>query len=584
MIYEVPMADIELCLFDIARLGDVIEGAASTEQDVTAIRGILRAAARIAEAEIGPVDRVADTIGARFLDGEVSMPPGFAEAYDKWRSGGWLGVDAPEAQGGLGLPIAVGAACTEMWHGGSMGFAMGFLLTQAAAEVLAAHGSDHLRSLYIPQLMDGSATATMSLTEPQAGSDLSLIRGRATLCADGTYRLSASKIFISFGEHDMADNIVHMVLARTPDAPAGNRGLSLFLAPKFLPAADGKSANRNRINCLGIERKMGLNGSPTCAMRYGDDEEGAIAWLVGAEGQGLSAMFTMMNRARLGTGLQGTAIGHKAWRLATTYAAGREQGGRPIAQHPDVQRTLLNMRGDVLASRAISYLAAVALDHARGARDADERAKAEMRAALLTPIVKAFASELGCETAYRAIQIHGGMGYVEETGVAQLYRDSRIAPIYEGTNAIQAIDLVRRKIVLAGSAAAEELIAELREDCERAAQQADPRLHWCAQLCAGALDHVARSIEWLLESHRDEQDRLWGASAFLELFGCAICGPLLLRGALSTPPGSERREDLVQAATAFALSRVTRAEGLAEQVRETGRLLDNAASRQPQPA
>ncbi len=365
---------------------------------------------------------------------------------------------APLEHGGMDLPVLLHAACSEMWNASNMAFALCPMLTGGAIDALEAHGSDELRQRYLAKVVSGEWTGTMNLTEPQAGSDLNALRTRAERQADGTYKIFGSKIFITYGEHDLTDNIVHLVLARLPDAPPGTRGISLFLVPKFLVNADGSLGQRNDVHCVGIEHKLGIHGSPTCTLAYGDNG-GAIGFLIGEENKGLACMFTMMNNARLNVGLQGVAVADRATQHAMAYAHERRQGralgetAAPmsvIAAHPDVRRMLMTMKALTAAARSICFMTAAALDLGRRGRDAAECKLGQERANLLTPIAKAFSTDIANEVASLGVQVHGGMGFIEETGAAQFYRDARIAAIYEGTNGIQAIDLVQRKLGLAG--------------------------------------------------------------------------------------------------------------------------------------
>ncbi len=422
---------------------------------------------------IAPLNTVGDRQGARFNDGAVIMPPGWKDAYRAWTQAGWNGLASPAQWGGQDLPQAVNAACIEMWNSAAMAFGLGPVLTMAGVDALAAHGSDELKRNYLPKLVSGEWMGTMQLTEPQAGSDVGALRTRAERAADGSYRITGQKIFITYGEHDLTDNIIHFVLARLPDAPPGTKGISLFLVPKFLLKPDGSPGARNDVRAHSIEHKLGIHASPTCTMVFGD-KGGAVGYLIGEENRGMACMFTMMNQARLAVALQGVAIAERATQQALAYAHERKQGRAigardgpsPIIAHPDVKRMLLTMRALTHAARAICYATAVALDRAERGADAAARKAAHERASLLTPVAKAFSTDIGTEVASLGIQVHGGMGYIEETGAAQHYRDSRIAAIYEGTNGIQAIDLVTRKLPMSGGASVKALIAELRHTVE----------------------------------------------------------------------------------------------------------------------
>jgi alkylation response protein AidB-like acyl-CoA dehydrogenase len=510
MSWHPPIEDIVFALRAIA----------GVEMDEADLRAILDEAGRLVADEVAPLDRDSDAIGACWADGRVTTPPGFREAYAAWCAGGWNGVAQPEAWGGAGLPTTLGTAVTELLTGGCMALSTLPVLTQGATDCLEIHASDELKARYLPSLVAGTWTASMCLTEPQAGSDLALLRTRAEPAEDGTVRVTGSKVFITFGAHDLAASIVHLVLARLPDAPEGSRGISLVLVPQHLPADSGLGAE-NAVTCIGIEEKLGLHGSPTCSLRF----EGAVGWLVGKPHHGLAAMFTMMNKARLATGLQGVAMAEKATQKAAAYALERRQGRAsgwdgpaPIAAHPDVARMLARMKALTAAARALAYAAAAALD--RGTEGA-------ARAGLLTPVVKAVATDIGCEVASLGIQIHGGAGFIEETGAAQLWRDIRVAPIYEGTNGIQAIDLVSRKLMLDQGAEMAAVIAEARGDVAAAAN----KLGASVDRLEAALDALERASRYLLDVSVAQEARLLVASPFLRLTGLAVGGALLARGA-----------------------------------------------------
>ena len=444
MTYRAPVADIGFALKHAAGLKAAIAEGLYGDLDEETVNSVLEEAGRFAGDVIAPLNRVGDTFGTPFKDGNVTMPPGWKEAYTAWAAAGWNGLAAPAEWGGQELPHALNAACVEMWNAASMAFGIGPVLTMAAVDALAAYGTDDLKQRYLGKLISGEWMGTMQLTEPQAGSDVGALRTRATRADDGSYRITGSKIFITYGEHDLTDNIIHFVLARLPDAPPGTKGISLFLIPKFL--ADG---TRNDVRAHSVEHKLGIHASPTCTMVYGDNG-GATGFLIGEEHKGMACMFTMMNRARLAVGLQGVAIAERATQQALGYARERKQMGHAIIDYPDVKRMLLTMRTLTGAARAICYATAVALDRSHRGKTEAARKAAHERASLLTPVAKAFSTDIGTEVASLGVQVHGGMGFIEETGAAQHYRDARIASIYEGTNGIQAIDLVTRKISLEG--------------------------------------------------------------------------------------------------------------------------------------
>ncbi len=495
--------------------------------DEETIDSVLAEAGRFAGDVIAPLNTVGDKFGTPFKDGEVTMPPGWKEAYTSWAAAGWNGLAAPAKWGGQELPQAVNAACIEMWNSASMAFGIGPVLTMAAVDALEAYGSEELKQRYLGKLVSGEWMGTMQLTEPQAGSDVGALRTKAERAGDGTYRLKGMKIFITYGEHTLTDNIIHFVLARLPDAPAGTKGISLFLVPKFMP--DG---SRNDVRAHSVEHKIGIHASPTCTMVYGDNG-GAIGFLVGEENKGMLAMFKMMNRARLAVGLQGVAIAERATQQAMAYARERKQGpAKAIIDYPDVKRMLLTMRAMTGAARAICYATGVAID--RGERSANEalRRNAHERASLLTPVAKAFSTDVGIEVASLGVQVHGGMGFIEETGAAQHYRDARIAAIYEGTNGIQAIDLVTRKVPLEGGATVALYLNELRRTVSAVAASNNPAFGETAARLGEAVDSLERATRWLL-AQKSADAALAGATPYLRLFGNAAGGCMLAEQALA---------------------------------------------------
>ncbi len=541
MTYRSPVADILFSLEAVAGLPELIESRLEGEFDRETIASAIAEAGRFATEEIAPLNRGADKAGATYANGVVTTPPGFADAYRRWAESGWGGVAAPPEFGGMGLPHLVNVACTEIWNGASMAFALCPLLTEGAIGALKTYGSRELLDRYLEPMVAGRWTGTMNLTEPQAGSDLNAVRTRAERAGDGSYRLFGQKIFITYGEHDMAENIVHLVLARLPGAPAGTRGLSLFLAPKFLVNDDGSLGARNDLRCASIEHKLGIHGSPTCVMLFGESD-GAKAWLVGEENRGLAAMFVMMNAARLAVGTQGVAIAERAYQQALEFARERKQGRSakggdamaPIIQHPDVQRMLMTMKAYVHASRGICHLTAAALDLASHGRTEQERKAGLERAALLTPIAKAFSTDLGDEATSIGVQIHGGMGFIEETGAAQHMRDSRIAAIYEGANGIHAIDLVLRKLPLDGGATARNEIIFVHDVARAVAEYGAAGFgETAAQLseAADALDQATHAMRTWLAS--DSESALAGASPYLRLFGLTLGGACLAKAGLA---------------------------------------------------
>jgi alkylation response protein AidB-like acyl-CoA dehydrogenase len=487
------------------------------------VEAIVEGVGQFAAGEFAPLRRVGDIQGARLVDGVVTLPAGFREAYHAYVAHGWNAIAAPEEFGGQDLPFSLACCVLENLGAANLAFALLPMLTVGAIEALEAHGNDRQKARYLPRLVSGEWPGTMNLTEPQAGSDVGALRTSAAPIEEGEhagkYRIKGTKIFITWGEHELADNIVHLVLARTPGAPAGSRGISLFIVPKYHVAADGSLGARNDLKVVGLEHKLGIHASPTCVMSYGDNDQ-CIGELVGQENDGLKLMFTMMNSARINVGSQGVQIAEAAWQQAKTYALNRVQSARAgspdktpvaIAEHPDVRRMLLRMRALTEGARALLYYTAGQVDRgALGIPGAQERTD------LLVPLIKAWGTDVGCEVASLGIQIHGGMGFIEETGAAQFYRDARIAPIYEGTNGIQAADLVTRKLGLDRGDALTSLMAEIAQDSAKSQE-----LAMLARDCAGI-------GEWMLGS-ASLDDRLAGSVPFLTMCAVAVAGWQLLK-------------------------------------------------------
>jgi acyl-CoA dehydrogenase len=571
MTYRAPVADIAFALKHAAGFGPALAEGIYGDLGEDVVEAVLEEAGKFATDILAPLNTAGDRSGTPFKDGTVTTPPGWKDAYRAWSLAGWNAVAAPEQWGGQALPYAVNAACVEMWNSAALAFGLGPLLTMAGVDALTEHGSDALKRAYLPKLVSGEWMGTMQLTEPQAGSDVGALRTRAERAADGSYRITGQKIFITYGEHDLTDNIIHFVLARLPDAPAGTKGISLFLIPKFLLNADGSLGGRNDARAHSIEHKLGIHASPTCTMVYGD-QGGATGFLIGEENRGMACMFTMMNQARLGVGLQGVAIAERATQQALAYARERKQGrdactpsgSSPIIAHPDVKRMLLTMRALTRAARAICYTTAVWLDRAHRSSDKAVRQAAHERAALLTPVAKAFATDVGNEVASLGVQVHGGMGFIEETGAAQLYRDARILPIYEGTNGIQAIDLVTRKLPLAGGATVKAAIGEIRRTIDAVNATNDPALGWTGTRLGEAADSLERTTQWLRSSDcRDLDTALAGATPYLRLFALAAGGALLADEALAA---ARRNSNSADAAARTAIARFF-AENVAVQAR-----------------
>src|SRR6202046_371217 len=542
MTYRAPINDMLLALNHGAGLEAAVKAGHYGDFDGDIASAVLEEAGRFASDVLAPLNRVGDENGIKLEAGKVITAPGWPDAYRRWTQAGWNAVSGPEAFGGQGLPLAVNAACTEIWSASNIAFGLCPLLTLAAIDALDAHGSPELKKTYLEKLVSGAWMGTMQLTEPQAGSDVGALRSRAERAGDGSYRITGQKIFITYGEHDLTDNIIHFVLARLPDAPPATRGISLFLVPKFLLKPDGSLGERNDVRAHSVEHKLGIHGSPTCTMIFGDNG-GAVSYLIGQENAGMACMFTMMNRARLAVGLQGVGIAERATQQALAYARERKQGREagtkpgemaPIIAHPDVRRMLLTMRALTQAARVICYATAIALD--RGERSTDEAARkaSEQRASLLTPVAKAFSTDIGNEVASLGVQVHGGMGFIEETGAAQHFRDARIAAIYEGTNGIQAIDLVTRKLPLAGGAAVAAHIEELRGIVRELSASNDPGFGWAPVRLGDAVESLSRATDWLLARLDKEPDAaLAGATPYLRLFALATGGVLLAKEALA---------------------------------------------------
>jgi alkylation response protein AidB-like acyl-CoA dehydrogenase len=545
--YKAPVDDISFTLKHVAGLKPALDGGAFGDLGEDLVDAILAEAGRFASEEVAPLYKVGDQHGAVLKDAAVTTPPGWKALYRSWIDGGWNALSGPEEFGGQGLPTMLGVAALEMWNSAAMAFGIGPTLTMGAVEALDKHASEALKKKYLAKLVSGEWMGTMNLTEPQAGSDLAALRTRAEPAGDGTYRIFGQKIFITYGEHDFTDNIVHLVLARLPDAPAGTRGISLFLVPKFLVNDKGSLGARNDVFCSGLEHKLGIHASPTCTMIYGDGFQGAapgaIGWLIGEENKGLACMFTMMNNARLCVGMQGVAVAEAATQKAIAYANERRQGKAsdyagagmaPIVHHPDVQRNLLTMKALTQIARAISYSCAHAIDMAR-VSSGDKAAHWRDRANLLTPLAKAFSTDVGVDVASLGVQVHGGMGFIEETGAAALYRDARIAPIYEGTNGIQAIDLVVRKLPLGGGEHVHGYIAELKAVADEVRTSNLQGFGRTAETLDRAFDDLIEATRFLqkllAEGRLDEAQA--GATPYLKLISLAAGGAYLARGGLA---------------------------------------------------
>ena len=532
MSYRVPVAEIAFCAEKIVGQGRLAGTALFAEATDETRAAILEEAARMAEGALVPVNRAGDLHPARLENGVVRCPPGFEDAYRAIADGGWVGISAPAEHGGMGLPISFATYLNEIMASACLSLSLNPLMTQGQIEALEHHASDELKALCLPKLISGEWSGTMNLTEPQAGSDVGALTTRAEPAGDGTDRIRGQKIFISWGDHELNRNICHLVLARLAEGAPGTKGISLFLVPKYLPDEAGEPGRVNAVRTVSLEHKMGLHGSPTCVMEY----DGATGWLIGRPHGGMAAMFTMMNNARLGVGVEGLGIAEAATQKALAFALERRQGRTPdgsatIAGHADVRRMLMTMQALTRVARAICYDCALSLDMAR-ADDADGVWAA--RAAFLTPIAKAFGTETGIEVADLGIQVHGGMGFIEETGAAQYLRDVRVTAIYEGTNGIQAMDLVGRKLA-DGGAAALRLLAEIEETALRLSEATGAPTDLAAPVREAA-GHVRTATEWMLAAP-DINDRYAGATPYLRLWAHALGAHYLGRAALADPHG-----------------------------------------------
>ncbi len=578
MTYTAPLRDMRFVLTELIGLDRVaaLPGYEGIEPDL--VDAVLEEAAKFARDVLAPINQSGDQQGARWHDGNVTTPDGFADAYARYVAGGWNALSCDPDYGGQGIPAVISAAVEEMWHAANMAFGLCPLLTRGAIEAMHLCGTPAQKARYLHKLVEGSWTGTMNLTEPQAGSDLSAVRTRAVPDGDH-FRIHGQKIYITYGDHDMAENIVHLVLARLPDAPEGVRGISLFVVPKVLINDDGSLGARNDVRCVSIEHKLGIHGSPTAVLAFGDDE-GAIGELVGEANRGLEYMFVMMNAARFQVGLEGVAISERAWQQALSYARDRVQGTEAgvrgggkvsIIHHPDVRRMLMSMKAQTEAMRALAYVTAFALDTAARHPDDAVRAQAQSRADLLIPVVKGWCTESSIEIASTGLQVHGGMGFIEDTGAAQHLRDARITTIYEGTTGIQANDLIGRKVARDGGAAAHAALAEMRADMARLPR--DGELGAIRASLESGIGLLASCIDWVAKTHPlDPLVTSAGAVPFLKLFGIVAGGWQTARGALAAQAklGTNADQDFYKAkigtARFYADHVLAQAHGLAHAV------------------
>jgi len=538
--YLAPLQDIRFVMRHLADMPSVMKLPGFEESGQDTVDAILDEAAKFAGGVLSPLNRVGDVHGARYDNGKVTTPPGWQAAYRQFNEGGWGALSVDGAHGGMGLPRVVSAAVNEMWNSANLAFALCPMLTSSAIEALILRGSAALQARYIPPLLSGQWSGTMNLTEPQAGSDLAAIRTRADKQADGSYKITGQKIYITYGEHDLAENIIHMVLARTPDAPPGVKGISLFLVPKRLVNADGSLGEHNDVRAISIEHKLGIHASPTCTMAFGE-AGGAVGYLVGEENRGLEIMFIMMNAARFAVGVEGLALAERAYQAARDYALERVQGatlggGRgSIIGHPDVRRMLMLMKSQVEAMRALAYVVAMAMDHGERAPDPARRVVQRGFGDLMIPVVKGWCTETAVEIASLAIQVYGGMGYVEETGVAQLLRDARITSIYEGTTAIQANDLVGRKLLRDRGAALRSVLCAMQGTVAALVLYEGEDMAAIRMNLAHAAEALAEAEEFLVAAHAGDAAGVYAGSVpFLKLLGITAGGWQMARAALAS--------------------------------------------------
>ncbi|WP_323037535.1 acyl-CoA dehydrogenase [Pararhodobacter sp.] len=531
MPYISPVADFRFLLDHVLDYGELAKTETFAEADADVTEAILTEIGRLCDGVLAPLNRGGDLTPAKLENGVVRTSPGFKDGYKAIAEGGWLGIGASPENGGMGLPLTLNTAMNEMMSGACLALQLCPLLSQGQIEALEHHASDEIKALYLPKLTSGQWTGTMNLTEPQAGTDVGALSSKAEPLDDGSFAVTGQKIFITWGDHDVAENVCHLVLARLPDGAPGTRGISLFMVPKFLPDAEGNPGERNDLRVVSLEHKLGIHGSPTCVMSF----EGAKGWMVGKPNGGMAAMFTMMNNARLGVGAQGIGVAEAAYQHALAYAKERKQGQTPLGEgtivdHADVRRMLAMMKAEIFAARAIALDCGLSMDLARAGSDAHYKA----RAALLTPIAKAHGTDIGCEVSSVGVQIHGGMGFIEETGAAQYFRDARITPIYEGTNGIQAMDLVGRKMMDGGDAA-----YRLLQEIEDFAEAARAKLPDLAEPVWDAAETLREATELLVA--QEPNDRNAGAVAYLRAFARILGGHYHLKAALVDPQGPRAR-------------------------------------------
>ena len=574
MSYSVPLKDILFTLEHVAGIGAVSQLPGLEDAGLDTATAVLEECAKFNEGVVAPLNWPSDLHPSSLQNGVVTTSPGFVDAFRAYAQAGWQGIQHPVEFGGQGLPKVIGTPCVEMLNAASLSFALCPLLTDGAIEALLTAGSSEQQATFIPPMIEGRWTGTMNLTEPQAGSDLAQVRTRAVGQPDGTYRVFGQKIYITYGEHDMAENIVHLVLARTPEAPEGVKGISLFIVPKFLVNADGKPGARNDVWCTSIEHKLGIKASPTAVLIYGDGQgdvgEGAIGYLVGEENRGLEYMFVMMNAARFAVGMQGVAVADRAYQKAVAYARDRVQSrdvagsAAPVAiiRHPDVRRMLMTMRALTEGARSLAYVAAAACDAGHHAADAETRKRNMAVYEFLVPIVKGWSTEMSLEVASLGVQVHGGMGFIEETGAAQYYRDARILTIYEGTTAIQANDLIGRKTARDGGAVARALIAAMGETLKEL-EGRDGDLGAIRNALAAGAQSLEEAVAFIVASSRSDVRAVFAGSVpYLKLAGVVLGGWQLARAALA----ARRLLDAGEGDAAFLSAKIGTARFFADHI------------------
>tara|TARA_B100000459_G_scaffold120127_1_gene72689 strand:- start:2452 stop:4227 length:1776 start_codon:yes stop_codon:yes gene_type:complete len=543
MTFASPVKQMIFALKEMANYSEIIESELWPDLDDNFIETLLNEAAKLADNSIAPLNQSADKAGSILNNGNVSTAPGFKEAYKELVNSSWGTLSGLKDYGGQGLPKTIAVMIQELWNTSCMSFSLCPMLTQGAVEAISHHGTEDQKKQYLPRLLTGEWSGTMNLTEPHAGSDVGALKTSAKKNSDGSYSIKGTKIYITYGDHDMAENIIHLVLARIEGAPEGNNGISLFIVPKFIKNQETKEFEKNDLQCIGLEDKLGIHASPTCVMSFGENV-GAKGFLLGKENRGLACMFTMMNNARLNVGMQGVGIAERSLQQSLEYSKERRQGrhynGKSensvnIIEHPDVLKMLIKMESLTQASRAICYDNAIAIDLAQNHKDNKIREKYQLKADLLTPISKSWATDIGVKVTSLGIQIHGGMGFIEDTGVAQYYRDSRIAPIYEGTNGIQAIDLVTRKLKISDGLAVKNFLDEIKETSKKCSEKNDNDFIIIANNLNNAITEIEICTEKLLKWTKENKLRsvLFSASDYLELFGITAGSHYLSRGALS---------------------------------------------------